>query len=438
MKEDDFKTGGTEPADPLSATGMFLRTFGEVPEAPAKADPVKAASTPAVRPESSSGPSLAPSRTPGQAGPGEFTQMFQSFDPPSGPRNPAPSGSNERLSVNRVEAPAGPAAQAPGEFTRVFLGEAGSAAPPPSRVVPQSPLPGPVAAVQPVTPASALPPRKGFSSPGVSDSVSGEGAFTRMFQAMPAPQSAAPPAPSRPAPFTPEAATPARQGSSTWPAEAPRERPMERPVSPSSTGQSATGLISSLGAEPAPGQLFSRPAQPAEATPNWAQSPTPYSSHPPDTSGSDAGSVTRLIERLSQVNRDTQAAPPAPVAAAPPIVSGPGEMTRILSGDVLQQKSAAEAAAQAASAPQAAKAAPLPAMPVVAMPHMPAVAPAQAVKVEPVHFAAPPLPKPAAPALPALAPPKGKLEAMVPILLVINTFLLIVLLVVVVFALKGR
>jgi hypothetical protein len=39
-------------------------------------------------------------------------------------------------------------------------------------------------------------------------------------------------------------------------------------------------------------------------------------------------------------------------------------------------------------------------------------------------------------AAPALAAPKGKLEAMVPILLVINTFLLIVLLVVVVFAMK--
>jgi hypothetical protein len=42
------------------------------------------------------------------------------------------------------------------------------------------------------------------------------------------------------------------------------------------------------------------------------------------------------------------------------------------------------------------------------------------------------------PALPALAAPKGKLEAMVPILLVVNTFLLIVLLVVVIFAMKAK
>jgi len=40
--------------------------------------------------------------------------------------------------------------------------------------------------------------------------------------------------------------------------------------------------------------------------------------------------------------------------------------------------------------------------------------------------------------MPALAPPKGKLEAMVPILLVINTFLLVLLLVVVIFLIKVK
>ena len=44
----------------------------------------------------------------------------------------------------------------------------------------------------------------------------------------------------------------------------------------------------------------------------------------------------------------------------------------------------------------------------------------------------------APPAAPALAAPKSKLEALVPILLVINTFLLVVLLVVVIFALKAK
>jgi hypothetical protein len=55
--------------------------------------------------------------------------------------------------------------------------------------------------------------------------------------------------------------------------------------------------------------------------------------------------------------------------------------------------------------------------------------------------AAPPkieLPKIAPLAPPALTAPKSKLETMVPILLVVNTFLLVVLLVVVIFALKAK
>jgi hypothetical protein len=71
----------------------------------------------------------------------------------------------------------------------------------------------------------------------------------------------------------------------------------------------------------------------------------------------------------------------------------------------------------------------MPAAPKPAAPPPPAF---QAPKFEP--------PKPAAPALapPAIAAPKSKLEEMVPILLVINTFLLIVLIVLVAFALKAR
>ncbi len=54
------------------------------------------------------------------------------------------------------------------------------------------------------------------------------------------------------------------------------------------------------------------------------------------------------------------------------------------------------------------------------------------------QFQAPKFEAPKPPAMPALAAaaPKGKLEAMVPILLIVNTFLLILLLVVVLFALK--
>jgi hypothetical protein len=42
------------------------------------------------------------------------------------------------------------------------------------------------------------------------------------------------------------------------------------------------------------------------------------------------------------------------------------------------------------------------------------------------------------PSPPALAAPKGKLEALVPMLLVVNTFLLVVILVVMIFLIKAR
>jgi len=45
---------------------------------------------------------------------------------------------------------------------------------------------------------------------------------------------------------------------------------------------------------------------------------------------------------------------------------------------------------------------------------------------------------PPVPAPPALAAPKGKLEALVPTLLVVNTFLLVVILVVMIFLIKAR
>jgi hypothetical protein len=45
---------------------------------------------------------------------------------------------------------------------------------------------------------------------------------------------------------------------------------------------------------------------------------------------------------------------------------------------------------------------------------------------------------PPTPAPLAVAAPKGKLEALVPILLVVNTFLLVVILVVMIFLIKSR
>jgi hypothetical protein len=67
------------------------------------------------------------------------------------------------------------------------------------------------------------------------------------------------------------------------------------------------------------------------------------------------------------------------------------------------------------------------------MPPMPAAPPMAAPKFEPPK--APAIPKPAPP---AVAVPAGKFQEMVPILLVVNTFLLLVLIVLVIFELKGK
>jgi hypothetical protein len=58
-----------------------------------------------------------------------------------------------------------------------------------------------------------------------------------------------------------------------------------------------------------------------------------------------------------------------------------------------------------------------------------------------MHMPKPEMPKPPAmamPAAPAVAAPKGKLDGLVPVLLIVNTFLLVLILVVVLFALKGH
>ncbi len=127
----------------------------------------------------------------------------------------------------------------------------------------------------------------------------------------------------------------------------------------------------------------------------------------------EVGSVTAWIQRLSEeiepLSSGTQkfdAVTPAPVVS-----SGQGEYTRIISGDAMKASKA------------------VPAVPAIPVPSPPSV---QAPAVE--------LPKVAAPKLapPAIAAPQTKLQQMLPILLVLNGFLLVVLIVLVVFVLLRK
>lgn len=244
--------------------------------------------------------------------------------------------------------------------------------------------PPPVRTVaMPASPSSSNPPRmKGFSSPGASDFASADGSFTQLFRAVQ-------PSPPTPPPIQPLPV----QASSSSPAVEKTEWPTSAPKSPG-----ATELFRALsGSDGSPvdrsvrrPDLFSDPG-PAQAAP---------------------GSVTMWIQKLSEdigPASPAQAFDPQPLAATPePVpVSGQGEYTRIISGDAVK-------AVMAVPAP------PVPPAPKV-----------QAPAIEP---------KPAGPKLspPAVSPPRSKLQEMVPILLVLNAFLLVVLILVAIFALVRK
>ena len=409
--------------DSLSATGMFLRAFGENPKADAApSDPLFG--SPAAKPPQA--PGERPSQ---QSGPGEFTQMFQNLEAkPVAPAMPAAEPPNLhstatfRPSSPSMAEPATPAApqsssglssgsgSGPSEFTRVFVGGAN-----------QSPAQAPRVSEDFAKPGSA--PAAGgtrvYSSPGVSGSASGEGSFTQIFSTSPARPSASPSEP--PVPSSPR--------NPEWNND-PYFRSPSNPAPPESS-PSVTSLLSSLGT-PGGSAVPGRPAEPVPYRPEPSARSAPLFSQ--EAPGAEAGGVTRLIQRLAQAPAEPQGpAPAAPVA--PPLNSGPGEFTRIIS-----RMSAPPAAEPPIPAPQAATPPPpafamphAPAMPAVALPAMPHAAPPAAPAMP-----MPPAPKLPAFAAPAIAPPKSKLEAMVPILLVINTFLLLILLIVVIFLIKSK
>ena len=138
---------------------------------------------------------------------------------------------------------------------------------------------------------------------------------------------------------------------------------------------------------------------------------------PEPASTAAPGSVTMWLQKLSEEiapsqTSEPQATPVAPERAAP---AGQGEYTRIISGDALKAVTATPPASAIPAAPAAAPVAKMPA-PVGELPK-------------------PPAPKLSPPASPA---PLSKLQQMMPILLVLNSFLLVVLILVVVFALLRK
>ena len=246
-------------------------------------------------------------------------------------------------------------------------------------------------AASPISTAPANAPRmKGFSSPGASDSASAEGSFTQLFRTAP-PVAARPPLPAQPSSSPPEVE------KREWP---PAYDPgtSSKQAAPAKESPGVTDLFRALSATDGP-----QAVQSAERSLSFSNTRPGGPPAPPPTTPGD--SFTLLIQRLTE----NTSPPPvletrqiAPAAAAP---SGLGEYTRIISRDEIKAAS---------------------------------VAPVQQVAAE-AKVQAPVVEPPKAAPTPAAAPPaKNKLQELVPILLVLNAFLLVIVIVLVIFAMVRK
>jgi hypothetical protein len=184
-------------------------------------------------------------------------------------------------------------------------------------------------------------------------------------------------------------------------------------------------------------QLFRALSPENELPANRFGEPGPLPAMPPANA---PGSITMLIQRLTEEDLQSSAVASPPPAAGSGMAgaSEPGEFTRIMSRGPASAPAAQGGPAEkaAAPAPVVFPVAPLPVAPVFAAPAAPAfAAPAiPAVAVPPLQ--APPIPAPMPVA--STGPPQSKLQQMMPMLLVLNAFLLVILIVLVVFLLKTR
>jgi hypothetical protein len=141
------------------------------------------------------------------------------------------------------------------------------------------------------------------------------------------------------------------------------------------------------------------------------------------------GEFTRLMKGLSGGAPPEEAALPGferadPAPPPKPVPQEAGDYTRIISGSILRQAQPAQP--QPAPVTDAAASGPLSSLPPVPHPFMPAPPPVAQVPHVPTP---PPLP---------VVQPKGKLERYLPLLLILNAFLLAVLILLVAFSLRSR
>jgi hypothetical protein len=363
------------PAQPVAAPGSFTQIFQSLD-----------AQTPP---------------TPPAAAPGSFTQMFRSVDsqPTDTIHPPAPLAaatpdatgiSTQMFSTlsapenqpQRVDAP--PARPEAGSFTQLF---------------------GTMADTTP--PAQSAPQGTSFASPGAGRGPGADFGTSGASQIFSTPRST--PEPARSPAFSPSPSAP--------------------PSTPSSGG--LTQLLRTLDRAPQP--------------------PTP---HGASAASQPSGPFTSVYSSLDQGGAYAQPgsvqpqafhAPSAPTPpSAPAVGAGPSEFTRILNASTLREGMLRSGgAAPAGTASPAAQPAPAMGLPHVAMPHIAApVMPAMSSGGGTLHLQPPHLGvhAPAVPHLPAVpqikVPAAGKMQQMLPLLLILIIFLLIAVLVAVVILMK--
>lgn len=368
------------PDDPLSATGMFLGSF-QLQAAPSQAQELGSAKGDPFPPKQAPPFSPAPehstfSRKSASEAEAEGRGEFtQLFGTVNPTRSSLGASSSPASAVSR-ETPS----LIPGEVTRIF-------ASPPAHPTERS-------AAGPLSAAPANAPRmKGFSSPGASDSASAEGSFTQLFRT-------APPVAARSPLSTQPSGSPPEEEKREWPLTYDPSASIKQPgVAKESPG--VTELFRALSATDAPQSVQNDELPLSFSNTRPAVAPAPASMATP------GDSFTVLIQRLTENTPptpvlETRQLPPA--AAAP---SGLGEYTRIIGRDEIKASSVAPVQQVAAEAR------------------------VKAPVTEPVKGADKPTPA-------AVSPAKNKLQELVPILLVLNAFLLVVVIVLVIFLLVRR
>ena len=471
-----------------SATGIFgtvpaastppqdddiLQSLMRKPDAPASVDATRAlpqssplpqtappAMAPAVAP-----PAFAPAATSNPsapAGPGEFTQILRALNAsPSDPPVPAkPAGdlasvfkqvSFEKTPLSgSIASPAPPqsssAPSSPGSFTQMFSTLTAKTVEEQSDAKPAPPLPvtQPWQAVMP----EAAP---------VPSQASGPGDFTKMFQAMPAEARSMSRTPVLPVAPPPQSQPSAGPGSFTQmfstlsPVNSPQEDPLKslkaEPIPPNNFQFSAPLRSPEPSAQGGFTQLLEALNKEQTATVKAAE---PLMAAPPLAAPSPAaGGFTQLLRTLSAEPASQPATPPLPqmvqqAPVAPPPSSGPSEFTRIISGSALRDLQGGSAGSvPPVAGPSAGRPAfaPMPLPPAPHMPPMPqfqphagAAAPPPMPHLTPAAFAFPPAPAPPA----APVPEPGKIQKYLPLILVLNVFVLLVIVLILFFTMHHK